>query len=121
MSSWKMTPAGMPRTSTSTSSMKIEHILVIDKPAGLVVRGRRHARTAPYLDALLHALYPPGIAEVPRAGMVHRLDKDTTGLMVVCQDDPGPDPSGGEALRARQITRECEGRRHRSHDRRRVL
>lgn len=58
-----------------------EHILVIDKPAGLVV----HPATGNYQGTLLNGLlaHEPGLVNLPRAGIVHRLDKDTTGLMVV--------------------------------------
>ncbi len=60
-----------------------EHILVINKPAGLVVHpGAGNARHT-LLNALLH--HQPELAQVPRAGIVHRLDKDTTGLMVIAR------------------------------------
>ncbi|HCF0006076.1 TPA: 23S rRNA pseudouridine(1911/1915/1917) synthase RluD [Pseudomonas aeruginosa] len=58
-----------------------EHILVIDKPAGLVVHPAAGHQDGTLLNALLY--HVPDIANVPRAGIVHRLDKDTTGLMVV--------------------------------------
>jgi len=57
------------------------------------------------LNALLH--HVPGIADVPRAGIVHRLDKDTTGLMVVAKTLPAQTHLVA-ALQARQITREYE-------------
>ena len=60
-----------------------EHILVIDKPAGLVVHPAAGHADGTLLDALLH--HVPDIVNVPRAGIVHRLDKDTTGLMVVAK------------------------------------
>ncbi|AWE92667.1 pseudouridine synthase, RluA family protein [Pseudomonas paraeruginosa] len=60
-----------------------EHILVIDKPAGLVVHPAAGHQDGTLLNALLY--HVPGIANVPRAGIVHRLDKDTTGLMVVAK------------------------------------
>ncbi|CDF86103.1 23S rRNA pseudouridine(1911/1915/1917) synthase RluD [Pseudomonas sp. QL9] len=60
-----------------------EHILVIDKPAGLVVHPAAGHQDGTLLNALLH--HVPGLANVPRAGIVHRLDKDTTGLMVVAK------------------------------------
>ncbi len=58
-----------------------EHLLVIDKPAGLVV----HPAAGNWSGTLLNGLlaYDPGAARLPRAGIVHRLDKDTSGLMVV--------------------------------------
>ncbi|HGN0914906.1 TPA: 23S rRNA pseudouridine(1911/1915/1917) synthase RluD [Pseudomonas aeruginosa] len=60
-----------------------EHILVIDKPAGLVVHPAAGHQDGTLLNALLY--HVPDIANVPRAGIVHRLDKDTTGLMVVAK------------------------------------
>jgi 23S rRNA pseudouridine1911/1915/1917 synthase len=58
-------------------------LLVVDKPAGLVVHPGSGNRRGTLLNALLHHL--PGNAALPRAGIVHRLDKDTTGLMVVAK------------------------------------
>src|SRR5689334_262032 len=58
-------------------------ILVVDKPAGLVVHPGSGNRAGTLLNALLH--HDPALASVPRAGIVHRLDKDTSGLMVVAR------------------------------------
>ncbi len=58
-------------------------ILVIDKPAGLVVHPAAGNWSGTLLNGLLH--YLPAIAGVPRAGIVHRLDKDTSGLMVAAK------------------------------------
>ena len=60
-----------------------DHILVINKPAGLVVHPAAGHADGTLLNALLH--HVPDIINVPRAGIVHRLDKDTTGLMVVAK------------------------------------
>lgn len=60
-----------------------EHLLVLDKPAGLVVHPAAGHADGTLLNALLH--HVPGLINVPRAGIVHRLDKDTTGLMVVAK------------------------------------
>ena len=60
-----------------------EHILVVNKPAGLVVHPAAGNYTGTLLNALLHRY--PEAAQIPRAGIVHRLDKDTTGLMVVAK------------------------------------
>ncbi|MDN6856361.1 23S rRNA pseudouridine(1911/1915/1917) synthase RluD [Pseudomonas sp. CAN2814] len=60
-----------------------DHILVIDKPTGLVVHPAAGHQDGTLLNALLH--HVPHLANVPRAGIVHRLDKDTTGLMVVAK------------------------------------
>ncbi|MGN2252787.1 23S rRNA pseudouridine(1911/1915/1917) synthase RluD [Frateuria sp. GZRe12] len=60
-----------------------EHVLVLDKPAGLVVHPGAGNPAGTLLNALLH--HDPKLAELPRAGIVHRLDKDTSGLMVVAR------------------------------------
>ena len=60
-----------------------EAILVVDKPAGLVVHPGAGNRDGTLANALLH--HAPALAGVPRAGIVHRLDKDTTGLLVVAK------------------------------------
>ena len=60
-----------------------EQLLVINKPAGLVVHPGSGNWSGTLMNALLHHL--PGIAAVPRAGIVHRLDKETSGLMVVAK------------------------------------
>ena len=58
-------------------------ILVLDKPAGLVTHPGAGNWEGTLLNALLH--HVPGAASLPRAGIVHRLDKDTSGLMVVAK------------------------------------
>jgi 23S rRNA pseudouridine1911/1915/1917 synthase len=58
-------------------------IMVIDKPAGLVVHPGSCNWEGTLLNALLH--YAPQLEGVPRAGIVHRLDKDTSGLLVVAK------------------------------------
>ena len=60
-----------------------EHLLVINKPAGLVVHPGNGNPTGTMMNALLH--HAAQLAEVPRAGIVHRLDKDTSGLLVVAK------------------------------------
>ncbi|RRS06705.1 23S rRNA pseudouridine(1911/1915/1917) synthase RluD [Pseudoalteromonas sp. J010] len=60
-----------------------DDILVINKPMGLVVHPGAGNPDGTVLNALLH--HHPEIINVPRAGIVHRLDKDTTGLMVVAK------------------------------------
>jgi len=58
-------------------------IMVLNKPAGLVVHPGAGNWSGTLQNGLLH--YHPPIADVPRAGIVHRLDKDTSGLMVVAK------------------------------------
>ena len=79
-----------------------EAILVLDKPAGLVVHPGAGNRTGTLVNALLDR--DPGLAAVPRAGLVHRIDKDTTGLLVVARSLPAH-RALVEALAARTIRR----------------
>ncbi|MEO1766207.1 23S rRNA pseudouridine(1911/1915/1917) synthase RluD [Thiobacter aerophilum] len=58
-------------------------LLVLDKPAGLVVHPGSGNWRGTLMNVLLH--HAPELAQVPRAGIVHRLDKDTSGLMVVAK------------------------------------
>jgi 23S rRNA pseudouridine1911/1915/1917 synthase len=60
------------------------HLIVIDKPAGLVVHPGAGNPRGTLLNALLH--HDAALANLPRAGLVHRLDKDTSGLLVVARD-----------------------------------
>ncbi|MDX1914300.1 MAG: 23S rRNA pseudouridine(1911/1915/1917) synthase RluD [Methylophilus sp.] len=60
-----------------------DELLVINKPAGLVVHPAAGNWTGTLLNALLFHL--PSLSEIPRCGIVHRLDKDTSGLLVVAK------------------------------------
>ena len=82
-----------------------DDILVINKPAGLVVHPGAGNPDGTILNALLY--HYPAIVDVPRAGIVHRLDKDTTGLMVVAKSVPAQTHLVN-SLQARAITREYE-------------
>ena len=62
-----------------------EHLLVIDKPAGLVMHPAAGNWRGTLLNGLLH--HRPALAALPRAGIVHRLDKDTSGLLVVAKTE----------------------------------
>jgi 23S rRNA pseudouridine1911/1915/1917 synthase len=101
-----VTPEPMPLTVV----FRDPALLVIDKPAGLVVHpGAGNARHT--LQNALLAL-DPKLAVVPRAGLVHRLDKDTTGLLVVART-PEAHTALVAQLAAREIGREylalCRG------------
>ncbi len=61
-----------------------ESIIVINKPADFVVHPAAGHYSGTLQNALLH--FDPSLAEIPRAGIVHRIDKDTTGLMVVARN-----------------------------------
>jgi hypothetical protein len=60
-----------------------EHVFVLDKPAGLVVHPGAGNPAGTLVNALLHR--DPTLELLPRAGIVHRLDKDTSGVMVVAR------------------------------------
>lgn len=59
------------------------HLIVVNKAAGVVVHPAAGNRSGTLVNALLH--YAPELATLPRAGIVHRLDKDTSGLLVVAR------------------------------------
>ncbi len=82
-----------------------EHILVINKPADLVVHPGAGNPSGTVLNALLN--HCPDIDKVPRAGIVHRLDKDTTGLMVVAKTIPAQTHLVDQ-LQRREMSREYE-------------
>ena len=82
-----------------------DDIIVINKPKDLVVHPGAGNQDGTVLNALLY--HYPSFAEVPRAGIVPRLDKDTTGLMVVAKNIPAQTHLV-TALQKRQITREYE-------------
>ena len=64
------------------------HLLVVDKPAGLVVHPGAGRATGTLVNALLHRIRDlSGIGGVVRPGIVHRLDRGTSGLLVVAKDD----------------------------------
>jgi len=75
--------AGQPEDIPLAIVFEDEALLVIDKPPGLVVHPGSGNWSGTLMNALLH--HVPAIAEVPRAGIVHRLDKDTSGLLVVAK------------------------------------
>jgi 23S rRNA pseudouridine1911/1915/1917 synthase len=78
-------------------------IIVLDKPAGLVVHPGSGNWDGTLLNALLH--HAPAFAQLPRAGIVHRLDKDTSGLMVVAKT-PEAQTDLVRQLQARTVKRE---------------
>ncbi|MDF2182323.1 23S rRNA pseudouridine(1911/1915/1917) synthase RluD [Neptuniibacter sp. CAU 1671] len=80
-------------------------ILVINKPAGLVVHPAAGHHDGTLLNALLH--HCPEIGQVPRAGIIHRLDMDTTGLMVVAKTIPAQTELVSQ-LQERDMGREYE-------------
>ncbi|MGL6212255.1 23S rRNA pseudouridine(1911/1915/1917) synthase RluD [Billgrantia desiderata] len=82
-----------------------DEVLIIDKPAGLVVHPAAGNPDGTLLNALLH--HCPSLAAVPRAGIVHRLDKDTTGLMVVAKT-LAAQTALVEQLQARTMSREYD-------------
>lgn len=80
-------------------------VFVVNKPPGLVVHPGAGNRAGTLQNALLHL--DPKLAEVPRAGIVHRLDKDTSGLLVIARTLRAH-AALVEALEARDIEREYE-------------
>jgi 23S rRNA pseudouridine1911/1915/1917 synthase len=94
--------AFQPQAMALTIVFEDEHLLVLDKPAGLVV----HPAAGNWSGTLLNGLlaYHGAAAGLPRAGIVHRLDKDTSGLMVVAKTLPAM-TALVRAIAARQVQR----------------
>ncbi|MDR5860848.1 23S rRNA pseudouridine(1911/1915/1917) synthase RluD [Halomonas eurihalina] len=82
-----------------------DDVLVIDKPPGLVVHPAAGNPDGTLLNGLLH--HCPALGVVPRAGIVHRLDKDTSGLMVVAKTLVAQ-AALVEQLQARTVSREYD-------------
>ncbi len=80
-------------------------LIVVNKPAGLVVHPGAGNRDRTLQNALLH--YDPALAELPRAGILHRLDKDTSGVLVVART-VAAHTALTRQLQAREIEREYE-------------
>ena len=80
-----------------------EHVFVLDKPAGLVVHPGAGNPAGTLVNALLHR--DPALDKLPRAGIVHRLDKDTSGVMVVARTLPAHTALVAQ-LSARQVHRQ---------------
>lgn len=80
-----------------------EHLLVINKPAGMVV----HPAAGNWSGTLMNGLlaHHAGAVDLPRAGIVHRLDKDTSGLMVVGKTIPAV-TALSRAIAARTVSRQ---------------
>lgn len=96
-SAWSATPMAL------SILFEDESLLVLDKPVGLVV----HPAAGHVDDTLLNGLlvHCPALADLPRAGIVHRLDRDTSGVLVVAKT-LAAQTALGAAIQAREVTRE---------------
>ena len=79
-----------------------ESMLVVNKPAGLVVHPGAGNATGTLMNGLLH--HAPALEALPRAGIIHRIDKDTTGLLLVAKTLPAH-TALVRALAEREISR----------------
>ena len=95
--------AFLPEAIALTIVAEDDALIVVDKPAGLVVHPGAGNWEGTLLNALLH--HAPQLRQVPRAGIVHRLDKDTSGLLVVAKT-LAVHTALVRALQARIVTRE---------------
>ena len=91
-----------------------EAIIVVDKPAGMVVHPAPGAQDGTLVNALLHhcADSLSGVGGARRPGIVHRIDKDTSGLLVVAKSDAAHQPLAAAFARhdiARHYTALCHG------------
>jgi len=82
-----------------------EALIVINKPAGMVVHPGAGNTQSTLLNALLH--HAPALKALPRAGIIHRLDKDTSGLLLVAKT-PGAYKKLTSQLKKRTILREYQ-------------
>ena len=104
-------PAARPQTEVAPEAIPLEVVfedadcLVIDKPAGLVVHPGAGNPAHTLQNALLGL--DASLARVPRAGLIHRLDKDTSGLMVVARSLDAHTALSRQLL-ARSVSREYE-------------
>lgn len=94
-----------PQAIALTPLFEDEHLLVIDKPSGLTVHPGAGTPDGTLVNALLH--HAPALAALPRAGLVHRLDRDTTGCLLVAKS-LAAHTQLTEALADRRIDREYE-------------
>ncbi len=79
-----------------------EDLIIVNKPINIVVHPAAGNRAGTLVNALLN--YAPELAQIPRAGVVHRLDKDTSGLLVVART-LAAHTSLVQQLQARTVTR----------------
>ena len=105
-----MSQAFVPQAMDLVVPYEDEHLLVIDKPVGLVV----HPAPGHWSGTLLNGLLARDTraAQLPRAGIVHRLDKDTSGLLVVARTRAAMDALVAQ-IAARQVHREYWALAHR--------
>jgi len=82
-----------------------ESVIVINKPAGLVVHPGAGNMDGTMVNALLH--HAPELSQIPRAGVIHRLDKDTSGILVVTRTLTSHN-SLTQQLQAREFNREYQ-------------
>lgn len=79
-----------------------DQLMIINKPAGMVVHPGAGNMNNTLLNALIH--HAPALSDLPRAGIVHRLDKDTTGLLVIAKT-PETVMYLTKQIKARAVTR----------------
>ena len=82
-------PEAQPQDIPLEIAFEDEHLVIVNKPAGMVVHPAAGNRDGTLVNALLHhcAGHLSGIGGVARPGIVHRIDKDTSGLLVVAKSD----------------------------------
>jgi len=95
--------ASAPQAIALDIAFEDESLLVVNKPAGLVVHPGAGNPDRTLQNALLH--HDPALAALPRAGIIHRLDKETSGLLVIARDLIAH-TALTRALAARDVTRE---------------
>ena len=98
-------PSARPQSIPLTVVYEDEHLIVVNKPAGLVVHPAPGHAGGTLVNALLHHCGDlSGIGGVLRPGIVHRLDKDTSGLIVAAKSEPAH-RALATAIKARRVER----------------
>lgn len=101
----------MPRHQETIQEVPIryqdEHLLIIAKPAGLVVHPAPGHRGTTLVESLAHLVPPPAGGDPERPGIVHRLDRDTSGLLLVARSEEAHAALIG-MMQRREITRVYE-------------
>ena len=101
-------PVALPESIEIPIVYEDSDLVVIDKPAGMVTHPAHATRSGTLVNALLGHLGKTLPGDALRPGLVHRLDRDTSGLLVVAKTDPAL-TALGKAMRARRIKREYLG------------
>ena len=101
-------PVALPEAIDIPIVFEDDDVIVVDKPAGMITHPAHAARSGTLVNALLGHLQGALPGDALRPGLVHRLDRDTSGLLVVAKNEASLSALG-KAMKARKIKREYLG------------